>query len=369
MRRYLIFLTLAAGLFVGGWLLLPKAHSQQRIIEMIEGATEAQLQMVLPRYPKADANGDGVLTKEEALAYVKQMAPAVKPPATSAKKLPPTVANASYGPHERHRLDLWQAAGEGPRPLVVFIHGGGFINGDKSKWASDKNLKELLEQGISCAAINYRFRQHAPVQDILRDAALAVQFLRSRAQEWQLDKARFAAWGGSAGAGTSLWLGSRDDLADPESADPILRESSRVQAVVLTATQATYNLPRWESFVGNGDPQWAGSSAETLEFYHLKTLDDLTTPAGEAILRECDMLAWIDAGDAPVFVSNPMPDTPPKDRGHYLHHPAHAREIEKHCKQAGVPCYWRESPDNGTATAPISFLMRHLIPDQSLPAE
>jgi acetyl esterase len=362
MKRLLFPLIIVLTLAATGWVFLPKAHSQQRIIEMIEAASEAQLQLMLPRYPKADRNGDGVLSKEEALAYAKQQAATAKTPAPSTKGLAPTFANLSYGPHERNQLDVWQAAGEGPRPLVIFIHGGGFMNGDKSKWASDKNLKNLLDRGISCAAINYRFRQHAPVQDILRDAARAIQFLRSRAGEWQLDPQRFAAWGSSAGAGTSLWLGSRDDLADPENADPILRESSRVQAVVLNAVQATYNLVRWESFLGPGDPKWWRSANEAAEFYHLSSIEDLTSPAAQAILRECDMLAWIDAGDAPVYVSNPMPDTPVKDRGHYLHHPAHAREVQKHCQQASIPCCWKESPESpsGSAADPVAFLVEHL---------
>src|SRR5690348_1750371 len=44
----------------------------------------------------------------------------------------PTHANVAYGPHALNVLDLWLAAGEGPRPVVVYIHGGGWIGGDKT---------------------------------------------------------------------------------------------------------------------------------------------------------------------------------------------------------------------------------------------
>lgn len=135
----------------------------------------------------------------------------------------------AYGAHERCRLDLYLAQSPpGPTPLVLLIHGGGFRSGDKSKWGADKATRELLAKGISCAAVNHSCLDHMPVQDILKQCARAVQFLRSRAFEWNLDKARFASMEGSAGAGTPLWLATRDDLRDPDAADPVLRESTRL---------------------------------------------------------------------------------------------------------------------------------------------
>ena len=70
------------------------------------------------------------------------------------------VQNAKYGPHERNVLDLWKAESETPTPLVVYIHGGGFRGGDKRS-VRPALLKLCLEAGISVAAINYRFSQHA----------------------------------------------------------------------------------------------------------------------------------------------------------------------------------------------------------------
>lgn len=331
----------------------PGLRGQDAVLKRIESADESQLQRLLPRFPQADANGDGVLSREEALAFArKRMTP--KRSAAPA----PTHADAAYGGHERHVLDFWRAEGEGPRPLVVFIHGGGFTGGDKSKWRESNDLRKLLDAGISCAAINYRFRKDAPVQDILKDAARAVQFLRHKAEAWGVDKSRVAAWGGSAGAGTSLWLGSRDDLAEPGSADPVSRESSRVQAVVLSATQATYDLTRWEAFLGPANPDWWTSPNEAAEFYHFREMADLQTPEAALVLRECDMLSWINRGDAPVFVSNTHPDGPSANRGHYLHHPAHAREIARHCGKAGVPCFWLQAPEPPEIQDPVGFVTR-----------
>lgn len=328
----LLLITLASTLLPAG---------AQNVITRLEKASEEELKALLPRFPAADANGDGKLTREEAIAFARTAMGGGNSGKGGGKKgegPAPTAANVAYGPHERNVLDFWKAEGEGARPLVIFIHGGGFTGGDKAKWRDSGDLRRLLENGVSCAAINYRFRKDAPIQDILKDAARAVQFLRTKAGEWNLDTSRFAGYGGSAGAGTSLWLATRDDLADPAAEDPVLRESSRLQAAVLQATQATYDLTRWESFLGPADPSWWSSPNEAAEFYHFKERADLERPESQPVLRECDMLAWISKDDAPVFVSNVGPDGPSRSRGHYLHHPEHARQIEKACEAAGSKC-------------------------------
>ena len=53
--------------------------------------------------------------------------------ADASKKLAPTYADVSYGPYAMNVLDFWQAEGDGPRPLLVYIHGGGWTRGDKKQ--------------------------------------------------------------------------------------------------------------------------------------------------------------------------------------------------------------------------------------------
>lgn len=339
------------------------------VIERLANASEAQIQKLLIRYPAADANGDGVLTREEAIEFTQARMGKPSPKSEASSKGPePTHANVAYGMHQRNVLDFWQAEGDGPRPLVVFIHGGGFTSGDKSKWRGAGEMKQLLDGGVSCAAINYPFRDDEPIQNILRHAARAVQFLRSQSVEWNIDKTRFAGWGGSAGAGTSLWLATRDDLAEPESDDPVSRESSRLQAAVLQSTQATYDLTQWDRFLGPADPKWWKSPDEAAEFYHFKVRADLEKPEAVPVLRECDMLKWITSEDAPIFINNNQPDEPSRNRGHYLHHPAHAREIQKACDEAGVKCVWVQA-EEGEKPDPVEFVRTSLKVAETLPAE
>ena len=338
-------------------LLAPLAHAQ------VSSENNDRLREALTRYPEADANKDGVLTMEEGLAYLakrkgKKGAAPEKMPADALK---PDVVNVAYGPHERDRLDLYLAKGsEGKNtPLVVLIHGGGFRAGDKSKWATDKGAKELIAQGISCAALNYPFLDHMPVQDILRHCARAVQFLRSRSGEWKLDKTRFAAMGGSAGAGTSLWLATHDDLADPKAEDPVLRESTRLSCAVCNSTQATYDVTRWESFLGAPKPEFRTSETEAAMFYHLPSFTELASEKGRAILKECDMLSWITKDDPPLFISNAQVVEAPSNRGEWLHCIHHAREIHKHCEAAGVPCVVAQDATEEKLSSTV-FLVRHL---------
>src|SRR5438067_2018910 len=100
----------------------------------------------------------------------------------------PDAANVRYGPDARHLLDLWKAKSGRPTPLVFYLHPGAFRVGDKT-WIEryDKDLRELcLERGISVATANYRYSTQAAYPAPMEDGARALQYLRSRAAEWNL---------------------------------------------------------------------------------------------------------------------------------------------------------------------------------------
>ncbi|GEP41997.1 alpha/beta hydrolase [Brevifollis gellanilyticus] len=330
--------------------------------------TDERLKQGLKMYPEADTDKDGILTMPEALAHLQKMkkggAGAGKKGKTEEGKpgaLKPDHADVAYDKHERCKLDLYLAKNATTStPLVIMIHGGGFRAGDKAQWGSNKTTKDLLDKGISCAALNYPFLDSMPIQDILRECGRAVQYLRSRSGEWNLDKTRFASMGGSAGAGTSLWLATHDDLADPKAEDPVLRESTRLTCAVCNGTQATYDVTRWESFLGKAGPEVRTSEAEAALFYHLPSVEAFGTDSGKAILRECDMLSWITKDDPPLLVSNSQVVDTPKNRGEWLHCIHHAREVSKECAADGVPCIVvQDQPEPKTDT--LDFLVSHLL--------
>jgi acetyl esterase len=330
-----------------------------------QGVAPEQLQQLLKRYPEADANHDGTLTSDEARAYRQKLTGSGKGRAAAKSSLPaPSHADVSYGPHERNVLDLWVAKSNQPTPLVVFIHGGGFVGGDKSM-ASPEVLRRCLDAGVSFMAINYRFRKHAPIQDILRDAARAIQFVRLNAARYNLDPKRIASYGGSAGAGASLWLAVHDDLADPKSEDPVLRQSSRIVAAGCINGQATYDLVEWEKVIGKFKPEWYSSPDEDVQFYHFKSREDFGTPAGQKILDDCSMLRQITRDDDPIYMTCSLPDTEPQSRNALLHHPKHMQVIKQRCDAAGVEAHavstaGKDRKKGDGQKDLVTFLLRHL---------
>ena len=279
-----------------------------------------------------DRDGDGRVTAEEARAAAGAgKAGAERPPLPT-----PDLANLSYGLHPLNVLDLWKAKpASRPAPLIVYIHGGGFVGGDKSTLARAA-LDKALADGASVMAINYRFREHAPIQDILRDTARAVQFARQEAERFAIDPRRIGAFGGSAGAGSSLWLAVHDDLANVNAKDPVLRQSSRLAAAACLNGQATYNLLEWDRLIFPVKPEWREPN-EYRKFYHFKSEDDFETPAGHSVLADCSMISLITRDDPPLFLWCNMPDAPPKDRNHLLHHPKHAQLLGAAARKVGVP--------------------------------
>src|SRR6187200_1942027 len=190
--------------------------------------------------------------KPESKAAAKQ--PAKAPP----ERPDPTVADFKYGSEsERQVFDFWQAKSDKPTPVVLLIHGGGWMGGDKTGYGTNM-IKPFLDQGISVAAVNYRFILQAmeqkvepPVKAPLYDAARALQTIRSKAKEWNLDPKRIGATGGSAGACSSLWLAFHADLADPKSDDPIARESTRLYCAAVNGAQVSLDPKELREWMPN----------------------------------------------------------------------------------------------------------------------
>ena len=85
----------------------------------------------------------------------------------------------------------------------------------------------------------------------MNDAQRALQFLRSKADEWNIDKTRIAASGVSAGACASLWLALHDDMADPQSLDPVARESTRLFCAAVKAPQTSLDPKQLREWIPN----------------------------------------------------------------------------------------------------------------------
>jgi len=283
-----------------------------------------------------------------------------------AADLPPTFPNVSYQDNERNVLDFWRAEGDGPRPLLVYIHGGGWTTGDKdaASWVRP-DFQAFLDRGISCAAINYRLAPLHPLPTPVHDAARAIQFLRSKAEAWGIQKDRIVLTGGSAGACTSLWIACHDDLADPDAEDPVKRESSRVRGAVGLSGQTSIDPPVIKAWLG----------PKVLEHRMIPMAVGLTAMEEvmsdyakyEALYREFSPINHVSEDDPPLFLFYPADLTlPSKDAGHGIHHALFGIKMKEACDLAGQECHLvikGEEADAEPYKTPEDFLFDILLDD------
>jgi acetyl esterase len=122
-----------------------------------------------------------------------------------------TEENIVYGNAggEQLTMDYYRAAGPGPHPVAIIIHGGGFVGG------TSKNISEaycadfLVPAGYAVFSINYRLAPKHPYPAMVDDVLTAIRFLRGHAQKWDADPQHMALVGGSAGGYLSNMAGLR----------------------------------------------------------------------------------------------------------------------------------------------------------------
>jgi arylformamidase len=250
------------------------------------------------------------------------------------KKFPPTLRDVAYGPHERNKLDFWKAESKDTTPLVFYIHGGGWRAGSKEE--NKGPSLTLLEKGVSYVSINYRL---ADGDDILpcslHDAARALQYVRSKAEEWNIDPKRIIASGGSAGGCSSLWLAYHDDLADPESDDPVERESTRILGAAAIKAQTTIEPLLVDKRLGptasGHEMIWMTVGASSREDL-LENVENY-----QALAIQCSPLTHVTADDPPVMIVYDA-DTPAPPERDGIHHAEFGRILKEKCDLLGLDC-------------------------------
>jgi acetyl esterase/lipase len=258
-------------------------------------------------------------------------------------ELKPTLAEVPYGKHERHVLDFWKAESDTPTPLVFAIHGGAWVTGSKKNFSKFIDIEAFLNAGISVVAINYRLMKHSkdvvpPVKAPLHDAARALQFVRSKADEWNIDKERIGAIGGSAGACSSLWLLYHDDMADANSDDPVARQSTRLWCASVYNAQTSLDPKQMKEWIPN-----ITYGGHAFEFGRPATGEAFTRFLAdrEKILpwiKEYSPYANVSADDPPAALFYKW--TPGIDEvDNVATHSAHfGVKLQEHCVKLGVVC-------------------------------
>lgn len=253
--------------------------------------------------------------------------------------------------HERQRLDLYVPGNaRKPMPLVCFIHGGGWRNGNKKV----SNALPLLTQGYALAGIGYRLSDAAQFPAQIEDCKAAIRWLRANAVKYGIDPDRIGVWGPSAGGHLSALLGTSGDVRELEGKLGVTGVSSRVQAVcdfygptdfLLGDVGGDRNNPKGPVALMLGGP----------------------APQRPEVARRASPANWISPDDPPFLIFQGGRDrTVP---------PVQSQEFARKLKEAGIEAELVEFPDaeHGgpafatleTVTKVAAFFAKHLKPGEA----
>lgn len=196
--------------------------------------------------------------------------------------------------HARQKLDLYLPAGNGPFPVIVWVHGGGWMSGDKAGCLPYR--KGFTDKGYAVVSINYRLSSDALFPAQIVDCKTAIRWLRRNALQYKLDPERIAIWGGSAGGHLASLVGVTDsEFVSPEHPN----QSSRVQAVIDFFGPADLvsmvKTPGFESHALPNSPESRLLGGPVLE------------RMGAAI--SASPVTYITADDPPFFIAHGTADT------------------------------------------------------------
>jgi acetyl esterase/lipase len=176
--------------------------------------------------------------------------------------------------------------------------------------------------------------------------------VKSKAAEWNIDKTRIGACGGSAGACSSLWLAFHDDLADPKSSDPIARESTRLFCAAVIGAQTSLDPKQLKEWTPNSRygghafgffPNPDDNKTRDTDFANFLAHRDEVLPW----IKEYSPIELVSAGDSAIYLTyNDAPELgkEKKDPTHTANYGVH---LQEKCKSVGVACefYYPNAPD------------------------
>lgn len=265
----------------------------------------------------------------------------------------------SYGPYPENKFDIFMPVSSTSTPLVIYIHGGGFLGGEKENpysvmwsgnWDFPSEIRILLSHKIAFVTINYRLLafegDQGGVIKSLNDSKRALQYIRYISETLNIDKNNIVLCGSSAGGGISEWLAFSDDMADPSNTDMVLRESTRVKGIAVKATQASYDLQRYVTDIFkdyNFTWQWYFQQDPNMtprfnSFYGISDTTQFNSPPIIEYREKVDMLAMMSADDPEFWADNPQtPVVVPTKSNILNHHSFHVRTLKQWGDSIGIP--------------------------------
>ena len=247
-------------------------------------------------FKRVDTNGDGFISLEEHQSALGIEAETRKDLSHHEVKILRDIAYAG-SEHPRQRLDLFvpRQLGNAPRPLVVYIHGGGWQSGDRrSGWSK---LRSLVERGTYVgASVGYRLSGDAFWPAQIHDCAAAIRWLKANAEQYGIDPNRIAVWGDSAGGHLVSMLGVASGQSELVGLlGPHPQQSSSVQAVIDFYGPTDLLEMQSQSRPGDRIDHDAADSPESKLFG--KPLQSCPTEA-----RAASPLTHVSSDDSPILI-------------------------------------------------------------------
>jgi acetyl esterase/lipase len=256
----------------------------------------------------------------------------------------PTHSDVSYGPHPHQLLDIYLPEGNGPFPVLIW-YGRLWEPG-----LAAPPVKRMFESGVAAVAVRTRVMKDGvadnirpPISVCLLDARRALQYVRLHAAEWKLDPDRIAVGGSSQGSLPALYVGCAGEKADPKSADPVERVSTKVSCVGAHRSQPSIDPKRMQEWVPSvewGAPAFGCAFAESL-----KRRDEFLP-----LIEKWSPENLLHKGGPPIYFENNWGLTQPEGvakMDYLVHSPRWALGFQKMARERGVPCYVKY-PDHPT---------------------
>lgn len=204
-------------------------------------------------------------------------------------------------------LDIHLPEGEGPFPVIVLVHGGGFLFGDQAMPIIQPVIDAGVAAGWAVVSVDYRKSGEAAFPAALADVKAAVRFLRANAEQYGLDTERLAVWGESAGAYLALMTALTPEVAELNGdVAENLEYSSAVSALVdFYGPVEFWTMDAEYAALGKDGTSYGSSESFESKFLGFPVgEDEAATYASywgsytDALPEDFSLSAWIQVGDA-----------------------------------------------------------------------
>jgi acetyl esterase/lipase len=145
-----------------------------------------------------------------------------------------TFSDVKYGTQSNaQKSDIYLPASKPPFPVLVWIHGGGWVQGDKATFKAQPMLEALLSRGYAVVSINYRLSGEAKFPAQIYDVKAAIRWIKANSTTYKFNPDKIGVWGSSAGGHLKVLLATTNNVASLENlTQGNASQSSKIQVAI-----------------------------------------------------------------------------------------------------------------------------------------